>query len=65
MAPLRKHLTLVVGAAALSTAAFLPMQGGSLGAPPEPVQNPTTPEKAVLGKILFWEEQLSSDNTVA
>jgi cytochrome c peroxidase len=31
-------------------------------APPE---NPITPEKAVLGKILFWEEQLSSDDTIA
>jgi len=33
--------------------------------PPAPPQNPITPEKAVLGKILFWDEQLSSDNTVA
>lgn len=32
------------------------------GAPPE---NPVTPEKAVLGKVLFWDEQLSSDNTMA
>ncbi len=30
-----------------------------------PAENPITPEKAVLGKILFWDEQLSSDNTVA
>jgi cytochrome c peroxidase len=30
-----------------------------------PPQNPITPQKAVLGKILFWEEQLSADNTVA
>ncbi|MCA9322041.1 MAG: hypothetical protein KDB53_14965 [Planctomycetes bacterium] len=34
---------------------------GSMGPP----QNPTTPQKAVLGKMLFWDEQLSSDNTVA
>jgi cytochrome c peroxidase len=32
---------------------------------PEPVENPTTETKRVLGKILFWDEQLSSDNTVA
>jgi cytochrome c peroxidase len=32
---------------------------------PVPPQNLITPQKAVLGKILFWEEQLSSDNTVA
>ena len=31
-------------------------------APPE---NQTTEEKRVLGKILFWDEQLSSDNTVS
>ncbi|MEZ6197972.1 MAG: cytochrome c peroxidase, partial [Planctomycetota bacterium] len=30
-----------------------------------PPQNPTTSAKVVLGKMLFWEEQLSSDNTVA
>jgi len=30
-----------------------------------PVQNPVTEEKRVLGKILFWDEQLSSDNTVS
>ena len=32
---------------------------------PIPVENPITEAKRVLGKILFWEEQLSSDNTVA
>ncbi|HIG71404.1 MAG TPA: hypothetical protein EYQ46_15440 [Myxococcales bacterium] len=32
---------------------------------PVPPENPITPEKAVLGKILFWDEQLSSDDTVA
>lgn len=30
-----------------------------------PTENPFSSEKAVLGKILFWDEQLSSDNTVA
>lgn len=37
------------------------------GLPPVPVppQNPITEEKRVLGKILFWDEQLSSDDTVA
>ncbi|MCB9681082.1 MAG: hypothetical protein H6733_06375 [Alphaproteobacteria bacterium] len=35
--------------------------------PPVPtsVDNPVTPERVILGKILFWDEQLSSDNTVA
>lgn len=32
---------------------------------PVPPENPITPQKAVLGKILFWEEQLSSDDSVA
>ncbi len=32
---------------------------------PYPVENPHTNEKAVLGKILFWEQQLSADDTVA
>lgn len=32
---------------------------------PVPPQNPITEPKRVLGKILFWDEQLSSANTVA
>jgi cytochrome c peroxidase len=30
-----------------------------------PAENPITDAKRVLGKILFWDEQLSSDDTVA
>jgi len=48
-------LWLVPGAATLA----------QLETPPEPVENPTTEQKRVLGKILFWDEQLSSDDTVA
>ncbi|MCR9245299.1 MAG: hypothetical protein NXI31_09725 [bacterium] len=35
--------------------------------PPAPVppQNPITPAKTILGKLLFWEEQMSTDNRVA
>lgn len=63
--------------ALLSLAAPAAAQGGPGGPPPppppgpplppvnDPPQNPTTPQKVVLGKILFWEEQLSSDNTMA
>src|SRR3954468_21989811 len=47
-------LALAWGAAALA-----------LPAPPAPKENPTTEAKRVLGKALFWDEQLSSDNTVA
>jgi cytochrome c peroxidase len=36
-----------------------------LQAPPAPPQNPVTAAKASLGKVLFWEEQLSSTRTVA
>jgi len=37
------------------------------GLPPVPIpeENPNTEPKRLLGKILFWDEQLSSDNTVA
>lgn len=33
--------------------------------PPYPEENAHTDAKAMLGKVLFWEEQLSSDDTVA
>lgn len=32
---------------------------------PVPAENPVTEPKRILGKILFWDEQLSSDDTVA
>ncbi len=32
---------------------------------PVPAENPITEPKRVLGKILFWDEQLSSDDTIA
>ncbi|MCW5754290.1 MAG: hypothetical protein KIT24_06250 [Phycisphaeraceae bacterium] len=32
---------------------------------PFPPENPPTEEKRLLGKILFWDEQLSTDNTVS
>jgi len=41
--------------------------GASAQLPPVPVpaENPITEPKRVLGKVLFWDEQLSSDDTVA
>ncbi|MFM8440321.1 MAG: cytochrome c peroxidase [Acidobacteriota bacterium] len=36
-----------------------------LNPPNAPSQNPVTAAKAYLGKALFWDEQLSSTNTVA
>ena len=38
---------------------------GQLPPPPAPAGNPVTPEKAQLGKALFWDEQLSSSGTVS
>lgn len=38
---------------------------GFLVAPPAPPENPVTAEKAILGKILFWDEQLSSDGSIS
>ena len=62
-------VVLLAGAASLARA-----QGGPPpppGPPPQlqtlqvPSANPITEEKRALGKILFWEEQLSGDSTVA
>ena len=46
--------------------------GGGGGGPPQPLppqpvpaQNQITAQKATLGKLLFWEEQMSTDNRVA
>jgi cytochrome c peroxidase len=38
---------------------------GPLPPPPVPPGNPITAAKANLGKVLFWDEQLSSSRTVA
>jgi len=40
---------------------------GAQGLPPvqAPSENPITEEKRALGKILFWDEQLSGDDTVS
>jgi cytochrome c peroxidase len=48
--------------------AFVSFLGAALAdVPPVPVpaENPITEPKRVLGKVLFWDEQLSSDDTVA
>ncbi len=57
----RTSLLIVAFSLFLSTSAAR----AQLGPAPDPPGNPTTATKAVLGKSLFWDEQLSSDNTVA
>jgi len=62
-----KHLLATSLAGSALTAILAVSYASAQGLPPVPVppQNPITEPKRVLGKILFWEEQLSSDNTVA
>ena len=61
LATLSRLLPFAVAAALGSAlAAQNPLQS-----PPVPAGNPVTPAKTVLGKILFWEEQMSSSNRVA
>jgi cytochrome c peroxidase len=42
-----------------------PVQNAVFPVVTAPTQNPITAEKAVLGKMIFWDEQLSNDNTMA
>jgi cytochrome c peroxidase len=42
-----------------------PPPPGPVPPPPVPLGNPITPAKVNLGKVLFWDEQLSSSRTVA
>src|SRR5262245_61902664 len=58
MRPARRILIL------LAFAASKPLWAG-LPPVPVPAENPITDPKRVLGKILFWDEQLSSDSSVA
>ncbi|MCB1628696.1 MAG: hypothetical protein KDI48_13305, partial [Xanthomonadales bacterium] len=53
----------MAGVWALLTASLV--QAQALGPPPVPPQNPQIPAKIALGKVLFWDEQLSVTGTVA
>ena len=55
----------ILACAALIAALLGDAAGQALPSPPTPPENPTTDAKRVLGKLLFWEEQLSSDDTMA
>ncbi len=66
--PRRPHLRLrSLWLAALGWMALAPAPAAAQQLPqvPVPPENPITEPKRVLGKILFWEEQLSSDNSTA
>lgn len=64
-----KHLSTVCAAIFCIAAAYAqvgpPPPPPVLGAPPVPPENPITPAKTSLGKALFWDEQLSSNRTMA
>ncbi|HEY5623692.1 MAG TPA: cytochrome c peroxidase [Gammaproteobacteria bacterium] len=57
----------LVAANALLLGAMIGSASASAQLPPVPVpaENPITEAKRVLGKMLFWDEQLSSNDTVA
>lgn len=50
---------------ALDAAMDDPLRPPPYPATPHPEGNPPSAAKAMLGKVLFWDEQLSSDDTVA
>ncbi len=59
-----RHLTASLAIAVLG--AFAPLALAlALPKVPVPAENPLTEPKRVLGKILFWDEQLSSDDSIA
>ena len=68
--PTPLKLALAAAPFALGTAMFAATGGWQRGlrnmpSVPVPDENPITEEKRLLGKILFYDEQLSSDNTVS
>ena len=63
--PLRAHVIRLLPFLLMAPLALVRGQFDPLGAPPAPAENPPSEAKRILGKILFWEEQLSSDDTIA
>ncbi len=56
-------MTLILWCAITSAQAPPPLT--PLSPPLDPAGNPSSADKIMLGKVLFWDEQLSSTNTVA
>lgn len=61
----RRRWIVAVTAALAASAALAGAARAQLQPPPQPPGNPLTPAKANLGKVLFWDEQISSTRTVA
>jgi cytochrome c peroxidase len=55
--------SLVVGLASVGMVAA--QAPPPLNPPPVPPENPITQQKTILGKMLFWDEQMSSHNTMS
>lgn len=63
--PIRPSLAVALLAAVVATDARAQGPLPPLPPPPVPPGNPITTAKVNLGKALFWEEQMSSTNTIA
>ena len=59
------RFAVVIATLFASTLLLATTAAAQLGAVPAPTENPISEGKRVLGKILFWDEQLSNTNTVA
>lgn len=59
------HPLALTALAALVALSAAPLAAQIFPAPGQPAGNPSTPDKELLGKALFWDEQLSSSRTVA
>ena len=53
------------GISSIAPSLLLASAAHALPPVPVPTENPITEEKRILGKILFWDEQLSAVNTMA
>lgn len=53
----------LLGLATAAAAESRPSRLAPLGPPPIPVDNPQTPEKTALGKLLFFDARLGGDGT--
>src|SRR5262245_36998319 len=60
-----RHLCRVLAPVAILAGDLVAVRAQALPPPPVPPQNTLTEPKRVLGKILFWDEHLSSNETVA